>query len=62
MNITEEQREEINEAVGPSQSTQLFQIKGNSSERSSRTPLISTCIQFGLFDLDKDQRIDYHEF
>ncbi|MCJ1404704.1 Calcium-binding component of the spindle pole body (SPB) half-bridge [Xylographa trunciseda] len=54
--LSEEQREEINEA-----STASSQPHGGHcwEQESVLTAFCGT--QFGLFDLDKDKRIDYHE-
>ena len=49
--LTEEQREEIKEAVSHSFTTR---------ERKNANRMLP--LQFQLFDLDKDQKIDYHEF
>lgn len=39
-----------------------FEKRGTAKEREKNIQLIKHQKQFGLFDLDKDQRIDYHEF
>ena len=70
--LSEEQRDEIREAVYiPSPSIRCACREGQGCSlmklawlRSSAnlSPLLGRAEQFDLFDLDKDQRIDYHEF
>jgi centrin-3 len=57
--LTDEQRDEINEAV-----RLPYSLDPSSSLQSTQLLLTHPLCarQFGLFDLDKDQLIDYHEF
>ncbi|MCJ1472233.1 Calcium-binding component of the spindle pole body (SPB) half-bridge [Lambiella insularis] len=62
--LSEEQREEINEAVRspPLPSSPLIPPHCTQQDTTSHpTADAPAPPQFGLFDLDKDKRIDYHE-
>ncbi|KAI9769738.1 MAG: Calcium-binding component of the spindle pole body (SPB) half-bridge, partial [Candelina submexicana] len=72
--LSEEQREEINEAVSlyppppkshisqtpPKKRGELAERGGRKEGEKEKANIITTPI-FGLFDLDKDKKIDYHE-